>query len=281
MRKSYQLDKNKYKQYFFDGIDNKEEALEGIIYFTYYEDVFEKSLELQAKTNGQKTLTGKEELEYLIKRSTQVYKQFYRFIELNERPNVYNFYKETDEEQIRRKIEEKIEYLRQTPENISEYEINKKIEEKKKEIKRIYRDKEVPKEKIEKIERETREKLEKTKMLAVSENGLSYSIRQRFRFAHIPEGGLGSHQTKVQYHWTEELYDILRFLEEAEQKDRAGYTDIWLRTRLSRASTCEEKNRIQGIEEKEIRRIKHACERLRDMRIEDAKKKEKELGIEI
>ena len=80
---------------------------ERIIYFTYYEDVFEKSLELQAKTNGQKTLTGKEELEYLIKRSTQVYKQFYRFIELNERPNVYNFYKETDEEQIRRKIKEK------------------------------------------------------------------------------------------------------------------------------------------------------------------------------
>lgn len=281
MRMSYQLDKNKYKQYFFYGIDNKEEAIEGIIYFTYFEDVFEKNLELQAKTNGEKLLTGKEELEHLIERSTQIYKQFYRFIELNEKPNIYNFYKATDEEIIRRKIEEKVEYLQQTRENISEYEINKNIEENIKKLKTFYAGKEVPELQIKKVKKETREELEKTKILTVKENGLSYSLKQRIRFAHIPEGGLGSHQKEIQYHWTEELYNILRFLEEAEQKDKKGYIDLWLRTRLSRATNCKEEDRIQGIEEKEIRRIKHACERLRNIRIEEAKKKGKELGIEI
>ena len=281
MKLSYQFSKDKYKQYFFSGIRNKEEALEGIIYFTYLDDVSERNRELQSKTQGEKSLTGEEELQYLIKRSAQIYKQYYRFIELNDRTNVYNFYKKEDEEYIQKQIKEKIENLLQTRENISENEINKNIEKKIKELKMFYKGKEVPEPQIKKIERETRERAERTKVLEVRENGLSYSLRQRFRFAHIPEGALGPHQTHIQYHWTEELYDILIFLEQAEQKDKKGYIDLWLRTRLSRATNCKEEDRIQGIEEKEIRRIKHACERLRNIRIEEAKKKGKELGIEI
>ena len=76
-------------------------------------------------------------------------------------------------------------------------------------------------------------------------------------------------------HWTEDIYDILKFLEQMEEEEPQGYIDLWLRTRLNRAKN----NRIDGIEETEIKRIEHACERLRSIRQEE--KNNNKTGMEI
>ena len=142
---------------------------------------------------------------------------------------------------------------------------------------------------IEEIEQKVTNKIEqliKTQELTEREDGLLYSNKQRFRFIHYPEGtsryGKNSEEYyKIEKHWTEDVYDILIYLEEAEKKDNQGYIDLWLRTRLSRATTCEPQNRIQGLEEQEISRLKHACKKLREIRLKENHIGHEELEIEL
>lgn len=292
--KANRLNKAKYKKYFFDGIENREELLEGILYFSYFNDVFKKNIEIQRETNDEKILTGKEEKEMLVQRATEVYKQFHRFIELNDMPNIYNYKRAENLEEIEQKIRAKIEELLKTPEYFTEEQIQEEIEQEVKQKSKSYYynnrkcwvnviDENLAKT----IERQTRKKLAETKVLSEKEDGLSYSIRQRFRFAHYPEGTsrygdeTSEEYNKIEKHWTEDVYDILIFLEEAEKNDNQGYIDLWLRTRLSRATTCEPQNRIKGIEKEEISRLKHACKRLREIRVQENKIGHEELEIDL
>lgn len=274
------FNKKAYQRYFFYGDRNPEAALEGILFFSWQNDLSHDI---------------KNDEEKLVKTAKELYKQYYRFIELNGKSGVYNPYRAENEKLLEEKIIKKIEELKNTDEIITEEQIQQKIREatKNKNGKR----KEI-------IADKTRKEMEKrrTKKLFINENGLCYSIVQRFKYAHLPEGSITKEQNVTRFpeyipykkeewgkksirkrydadsredlildslrHWTEDLYDLLISLKQIEQEDSQGYIDLWLRTRLNRAKN----GTIEGIEEKEIKRIEQACKRMRQIRHKENEK---------
>lgn len=295
----YKLDKGAYRRYFFYGDGNPVETLEGIMFFTWQD------------MGTTKDMTEEEIKDKFVTSVNSLYQQYYRFVELNSKSKIYNFYTQGNEEELKQRICNKIEELRNTDEIVTEEEIQRKIGEEAKRREKIYREhewewdngrKEYWRKGTEKIAKEIRETLEKrrTKKLIIRNQEISYSIIQRYKYAHYPEGSMTKeeHKSKQQYveynrnawlqekekiqnhennqsqyvshilrHWTEDVYDILKFLRETEQKDKKAYIDLWLRTRKNRAKN----NTIEGIEEVEVRRINHACERIREIRLEEQK----------
>lgn len=323
------LNKEAFKRYFFYGDENPEKTLEGIMFFVW------QNIEGERKGNQD------EVIKQFVQEIKPLYRQYYRFIELNNRCNVYNYRKEENEEELEARIYEKIEELRNTNEIVTEEEIQgetwKKTNWRYKILQRNdvdwsvlrkvdiiigkiepYNDKWSNEEKAKWInqrrqewqeetleyERKVREKLEKrrTKKLIVKENKLTYSLQQRIKYAHFPEGSMTreehnyrqeyveynrkewgkdtskeihvNHDTENKYipnvlrHWTEDIYDILKVLAEIEESDPKAYTDLWLRTRQNRAKN----GTINGIDEEEIARINHACEKIRKIRLEEEQK---------
>lgn len=244
------LNKEAYKRYFFYGDENPEGALEGILFFTWANDL-DKNDEM----------TGEQIIEELVQKTKQVYKQYYRFIELNNKSKIYNIYKQENEKEIENRIRNKIKQLRESDEIITEEQICGKIEkivqEKKKKGQYVNDDEK------KKIEMSVREKFEKrrTKKLIVKDNAVNYSIMQRLKYAHFPEGSVRKVEHFTRYpqyvsydrnmwqeegtlvrkqankeqllkeqnqqteyidqilrHWTEDLYDILKFLDGTEKR---------------------------------------------------------------
>lgn len=314
------LNKEAFRRYFFYGDQNPEKTLEGIMFFTYQ--------------NRKDTSKGKQEevIKQFMQEIKPLYRQYYRFIELNNKPNIYNYKREEKEEELETRIYQKIEQLRNEDE-IETGEIQERLnwryrilendntnwpllfnnakekfrddwDDKKKES-WINEKKQEWRAKTLNYEKSLRER--GTKKLIIGENELKYSELQRSKYAHFPEGSMtreehNYRQEYVEYnrkewgkdtrkemhvnsdtenkyipnvlrHWTEDIYDILKVLTEIEENNPRAYTDLWLRTRQNRAKN----GTINGIDEEEIARINHACEKIRKIRLEEEKQEEIEI----
>ncbi len=311
------LNKEAFRRYFFYGDQSPEKTLEGIMFFAYQNR--------QDKPKG----TQEEVIKQFIQEIKPLYRQYYRFIELNNKPNIYNYKREEKEEELEARIYQKIEQLRNEDE-IETGEIQERLnwrysilentntnwpllfnnakekfrndwDDKQKERWINNRKQEWQAETLN-YEGNLRERA--TKKLILGENELKYSVLQRMKYAHFPEGSMTQEehnyrQEYVEYnrkewgkdtsreihvnsdtenkyipnvlrHWTEDIYDILKILTEIEENDPRAYTDLWLRTRQNRAKN----GTINGIDEEEIARINHACEKIRKIRLEEEKQEE-------
>ena len=287
-RRNYRIYKDPekvYDEYFCHGIEGRDELLEGIIFFSH---IREKREHCENK------------LEDLVNRSTDIYLQFYRFVDLNDRdkvPNYYHLEKERDlKVNIKMQIRNKIEQLRmsnddymfisnqerrENPQRYDEDErkrderIRRKKEEeqvkinsemKNKEVTRIYAvriEKEIEKrverrrneiynddkrgnvyreekenvyrEIYSRIYEEERKKYFNEKKITIKDNEIIYSARERLRYAHFPEDANPDNMRQfVIRHWTENVYDILTYLNDLEKIDKTEYYRIWLHTRIER-----------------------------------------------
>lgn len=320
----YNFDKNAFRRYFFDGDENPEGALEGIIYHVYTESIAEKvKKEIQddeywirefEKLAQQKEQSGNEELEeqgeiaeneignfwkgdsqeikrkitMFINEVEPVYKQYYRFIELNNKAGVYS-YKVFRINETNDQSETKHELL-------IERELKKRIGQR-----------------IRKLRDEGK--------INITEEGIFYSKDQMRQYSHLMEGSVTGEEWKRQYgyltiynqedwdkkdipkdmntwytmqaegeekleldknahiqyqleHWTKALSKVLEALGEIEKQDKEAYLDLWLRTRLKRAKST--KRPIQGIQEKEIQRLEYICKEIRNVRLLQKNKDEQE-----
>lgn len=181
----YKIDKEAFKRYFFWGIDNPEAVLEGIMFFTYAK---QPSKEEEKKTE-------EEIIDSFVQKVKPLYKQYYRFIELNNKSNVSN-YKKENEEELEKKIRNKIEELRNdVDEEITEEMIEREIERQKERIEREMNkgadwEKYYWRQQALIMPEKVREQMEirGKKKLSIEDNRISYSIPQIAKYAFIPEG---------------------------------------------------------------------------------------------
>ena len=258
-----------YDDYFHHGIWGKDEALEGIIFFANQEE--------RSKQN-------ESTLEELVKNTKSMMKQFYRFIDLNDEDKISNFYNIEEEEeipkQIEQKIRKKIQQLQQTKDDyifISNRDRGKyrKNDEEIKHIKEQRTIEKIVENRIKelknagqnigdnervKIHEEERKKYLETQKLTIKNGILVYSSRERARYAHFPEYSLEDDmQPYIIRHWTENVYDILKYLQTLEQNDKIEYYKIWLNTRIQRL-----KNRIEFQSEEKKKEIKQEIQALEE-----------------
>mgnify|MGYP001115132456 CR=1 FL=1 len=87
----YKLDKEAFKRYFFYGDENPEGTLEGIMFFTY-------------QNMGEVRGNEEEIIKQFVQEVKPLYKQYYRFVELNNKCNVYNYKRGEEEEELEQRI---------------------------------------------------------------------------------------------------------------------------------------------------------------------------------
>lgn len=329
----YKEPKKVFDEYFYHGIEGRDELLEGIIFFSHNDEI----ARIQ-KTNYNKVIKNKSELERTINRAVEIYLQFYRFVDLNDRDKVPHYYHLENERDLRNHIEEiirnKIEKLknlnddymfisneerRQNPQRYDEDErqrdkriacmkeenqVKRNIDAKNKEITRIYsktiedeiqsrvekrknefyndeQRQQIYKEEEEKIYREIylaiaekeRKEYYNSCKLKIDDDRMRYSPRERLRYAHFPEGANPDNiQPYVIRHWTENVYDILSFLNNLEKSDKMEYYRLWLHTRIERL-----KNRgyIDDSVRKEIEALEEQKEKVRELQIRKRERREK------
>lgn len=276
--------KKVYDEYFHYGIWGKDEVLEGIIYFS------------NSEIYQQKEDNELDRIDRVIGQAKKIYKQFYRFIELNDREKISSCYNPQTEKEIDKtienKIREKIEQLSKendnymfisnkdrqtgkTEEEIRRIKDEKKIEEiATRRIKELIRYGEnVDDNRKREIREETRKEYFSRKKLIESKKGLSYSTRERFRYAHFPEYSLEDNpQPYIIRHWTEDIYDILNYLQKLEKEDKVEYYKIWLDTRIQRL-----RNRVEFQTEEKKEEIKREIQTLEEakQKIENIQEKRK------
>lgn len=313
----YNFDKKAFRRYFFDGDENPNGALEGIIYHIYTESISEKVIKEvedieywfkklenpqdenieQVKIEEDEIGNFKEEDSNEIKRKITlfinevepIYKQYYRFIELNNKAEVYS-YKDY-------KFDGPIDNLETNQELLIEKELKKRIGKK------------------------IRELRDEGK-INVTEQGIFYSKDQMRQYSHFMEGSITVEEWENKYrpftmyneeeweskkipndintwytmqaedeekieldknaripykleHWTKAMSKILDALSQIEKQDEKAYLDLWLRTRLKRAKST--KHPIEGIQEKEIQRLEYMCKEIRNQRLIKENKEEKEI----
>lgn len=199
----YEINKEAFRRYFFWGINNPEELLEGIMYFIYENDLF-KYAQIKGK------MTEKEIREAFIQRIKPLYKQYYRFVELNNKSQVLDYAQE-DEKELEERIRNKIEILRNTGgEEITQEQIQNEVLKEKQAYERIYEQNKEhwseedkvkwTRESIQKVAKTRRELEERArKILIIKDNDISYSRAQRFKYAILPEGSITKEENQGKY----------------------------------------------------------------------------------
>ena len=253
----YKFNEEAYKRYFFYGDSNPEGTLDGILFFVYENEMYYKH-----KTMKKEELEETETEEF-IKEAIEVYKQYYRFVELNNRPGIYNFYRteKNEEQQLKTRIKNKIDRLKKNGDNGRYYSIS-----------HIREYLHYPEYSI-KFKDERAGKYSKYTQYNGNEWWKDEEYSQYIDNEDIKGAARNNDDEyipNILRHWTEDIYDILKFLKQLEEKDHKSYIDLWLRTRLNRAK----KGTIPGIQDVEIRRLEHACERIRKIRLEEESKKQ-------
>lgn len=320
----YKEPKKVFDEYFYHGIEGRDELLEGIIFFSHNSEI----ARIQ-KTNYNKVIRNKSELERTIERATDIYLQFYRFVDLNDRDKIPNYYHLENERDLRNNIEmqirNKIQQLQQQNDDYKfisnqersqnpqrydedgrqrdnrirrikeEEQVRKNTEMKNKEVTRIYSatiEKEIEKRverKLNGVYKEEKDNLYKEiynkiyeeekkryfdeKKITIKDERIIYSERERLRYAHFPEGANPDNiQPYIIRHWTENVYDILSFLNNLEKSDKMEYYRLWLHTRIERL-----KNRgyIDDSVRKEIEALEEQKEKVRELQIRKRERREK------
>lgn len=316
----YNFDKDAFRRYFFDGEDNPNGALEGIIFHVYTESISQKvmkkeevqddeywirKLENPKNENAEPVKILEDEIgsfreedneeiktkiTMLINEVEPLYKQYYRFIELNNKAGVYSYKDYIFNEQIHN--------LETNHELLIQKELKKRIGQRI----RILRDE---------------------GKINVTKRGISYSRDQMIQYSHFMEGSItreewerenryrpftiyneeawkeknipkninewytmqAENEEKIELdknayipyqleHWTKAMSKILEALGQIEKQDEKAYLDLWLRTRLKRAKST--KHPIEGIQEKEIQRLEYICKEVRNVRLLQENKEDME-----
>lgn len=345
-RKNYRIYKNPekvYDEYFCHGIEGRDELLEGIIYFSHNSEI----TRIQKK-NYNKVIRNKSELERTIERATDIYLQFYRFVDLNDRDKVPHYYHLENERDLRNNIEtqirNKIQQLQQQNddymfisnqdrsqnpqrydedgekwnERVKRTKEEKEVERLAKKENKLYQEKlessfsvgydnivailenleidsenrdqlkelidEQLKDIIKKqvgdgrIKRQVGEKYFNTKKIKIEDNSILYSAREKLRYTHFPEGANPDNiQPYVLRHWTENVYDILSYLNNLEKSDKMKYYRIWLHTRIAR---LKNRGHIDDAVRGEIELLTKQVEKVKTLqkKREDRKKKMEEIS---
>ena len=294
-----------YDEYFCHGIEGRDELLEGIIFFSHNSEI----ARIQ-KTKFNKIIKDKTELERTVERATDIYLQFYRFVDLNDRDKVPHYYHLENERELRKNIEmqikNKIQQLQQQNDDymfISNQERSQNPQrydedgnQRDNRIRRIKEERAVndkinraikDEEKLRKRELNDYEKSQiainirneylDTKKIKIEENRILYSERERLRYAHFPEGANPDNvQPYIIRHWTENVYDILSYLNNLEKLDKMKYYRIWLHTRIAR---LKNRGHIDDTVREEIELLTEQCEKIKELqkRQEERKKKMEEI----
>ena len=95
----------RFKRFFFYGIENKKEVKEGILYFS-----LNKVYNKYVNENWYQIPNTQIEKE-MLQKATQIYKQFYKFVTLNDVPN--NRMLVDIDNQVRKELEEQMQILRE------------------------------------------------------------------------------------------------------------------------------------------------------------------------
>lgn len=105
MRRKRNIDSERFKRFFFYGIDDKKELKEGILYFS--------SRKVYKKHSGENWYDiPNEQLESeIIQEATEKYKQFYRFVTLNDEGKDFSF--DVDRQKLEGELEEEMRSLKQ------------------------------------------------------------------------------------------------------------------------------------------------------------------------
>lgn len=303
-QRNYRIYKNPekvYDEYFCHGIEGRDELLEGIIFFSHNSEI----ARIQ-KTKYNKAIRNKSELERTIERAIEIYLQFYRFVDLNDRDKVPHYYHLENERELRKSIEMQIrnklkqlensndDYMfisnQERSQNPQRYDedgrqrdnrirrikeeraVNEKINKAIKD-KETLRKRELDKDEKNEIYDKTREEYFNTKKIKIEGNRVFYSAREKSRYAHFPEGANPDNvQPYIIRHWTENVYDILNYLNNLEKLDKIKYYRIWIHTRIERL-----KNRgyIDDSVRKEIEALEEQKEKVKELQTRKRERKEK------
>lgn len=105
MKKKRQIDSESFKRFFFYGIENKRELREGILCFS-------SNKVYKGHSNQNWYAIPNEQLESeIIQEAAKKYKQFYRFVTLNDESNDFRF--DIDMPKIKEELEEEMRLLKQ------------------------------------------------------------------------------------------------------------------------------------------------------------------------
>lgn len=225
----YKLDKNTYgtyKEFFFSGIDESgdRQLFESFVYFSYMKEIRnkykeeDKSIMYMPDTRSMPIDNRhKYSREEVIEQKRQWKKQF----ALNQKKATG---KEILEETIQRAKNIALQYHRFVKLNdrrdvLENYNKNKRAEDE---------------EQLEKRIRKVVEDKKHDGSIQIDDNNVTISRQWMKHFIHYPEYSIPEAQGFIIRNWTEEVYDILCYLEKAEQSEPKGYYDLWLRTRVER-----------------------------------------------
>ena len=303
-QRNYRIYKNPqkvYDEYFCHGIEGRDELLEGIIFFSHNSEI----ARIQ-KTKFNKIIKDKTELERTIERAIDIYLQFYRFVDLNDIDKVPHYYHLENERDLKNNIEMQIRNKLKQLENsnddymfISNQERSQNPQrydedgrQRDNRIRRIKEERAVndkinraikDEEKLRKRELNDYEKSQiainirneylDTKKIKIEENRILYSERERLRYAHFPEDANPDNvQPYIIRHWTENVYDILSYLNNLEKLDKMKYYRIWLHTRIAR---LKNRGHIDDTVREEIELLTEQGEKIKELkkRKEERKKK--------
>jgi len=204
-----------YERFFFFGIVDKEAVKEGIIYYTS-----QKNYDILSNEDWYKIPNNKL-LEQIVNESLPKYRQFYRFVILNDCYKSCEF--DVDNNKLRQNIEQEIDIWLNNKRKI---EIEENGEKKEKEFDRM-------------ISTKagiffTRGEVE---FLNLNQRPYKYGWREPGEIA-----------------WTRQIYDILGRLENIESTNIVQYYDYWIHTKLQRVINREHPDLS------EIEYVKKACE---------------------
>ncbi len=224
-----------FSRFFFYGIENKEDVKEAIIYYSSQE-VYKKH-----ENENWYELSNDKLMQEIIEKSVQRYKQFYRFVVMNDSFSK-KFEYDVNLEQIKQDIIQKVNTL-----------LNTKIEE-------IHKDKDGNYFSI------MRDKI------AITKAGIFFSTREvelkdfngnyYYEYEQSPNNeGDGIKNYDSEYYtrkhpnglngevkWTRQIYDILVNLEKIESADVLKYYEIWIYTKLKRAILRDNPNEMAYME---------------------------------
>lgn len=211
------LEDKAYKRFFFSGINDEEAVKEGIIYYASQKVYDRLSNKDWYKIPNTKLLEG------IINEAFPKYRQFYRFVILN------NYYKscefDVDNNQLIQDIERKISFLLKS------------------------------KRKIGRENQETGETeiIEIDRMIS-TKSGIFFSKEEVEFFNFNQKPYKYGWNIRGEYAWTRQIYDILEKLENIESTNLVQYYDYWIHTKLQRVINKE------SPDESEIAYVKKACE---------------------
>lgn len=182
-----------YERFFFSGINDEEAVEEGIIYYA--------SQKVYDRLNGTEIykIPNNKLLEQIINEALPKYRQFYRFIVLNNNYKSCEF--DVDNNQLIQDIERKIELWLK----------NKRI-----------------------IEIEEKKEIEIDRMIS-TKAGIFFS-REEVEFLNFNQKPYKyGWNVQGEVAWTRQIYDILERLANIESTNIVQYYDYWIHTKLQRA----------------------------------------------